>query len=412
VPGRSGYAIVGLVAALATFVTTPMVKWAAVKLGRLTPPDERRVHSKPTPSVGGVAMYIGLLASLAVAWRMDRFRPFFGGYEVLGLAAASTVVFVVGFIDEWYKARPAATHDVGPQVEGISAPAKLTGIVAAGILLVFAGVTMWNFRIPFGRVLVLSTDIRPLVTVVWLALMTTAINLIDGLDGLAAGIVAIAAGTFFLYSFQLSKGNFIIDPSNIGTLVAAIACGVCVGFLPWNVHPARIFMGDCGALLLGLLMSVCTSVVGGRVDPGLVQNTKGASGQTYFFFAPLIIPIVVLGVPLLDTVFAVLRRASKRGDVTSADKDHLHHRLMRLGHGHRRSVAILWIWTALLSAIVLYPTYTARGNGLVPIAVAGLALMLYTVLHPQVRKKAKDERRRRHPAMASEREVVDGAISN
>ena len=142
-------------------------------------------------------------------------------------------------------------------------------------------------------------------------------------------------------------------------------------------------MGDSGALMLGGLMAVATSVVGGRVD-------EPFSGRTYFFFAPLFIPIVILGVPLLDSVFAIVRRATRRRSVSAADKDHLHHRLMRLGHGQRRSVLILWLWTAILSGLVLYPTYTGEGNGLVPFGIAGLVLGLFTVLHPQVRRQ-RDE---------------------
>jgi UDP-GlcNAc:undecaprenyl-phosphate/decaprenyl-phosphate GlcNAc-1-phosphate transferase len=390
-PDGSAYAIVGGVAAFTTFATTPVVRWAAVKLGRVTPPDERRVHVKPTPSIGGVAMYVGLVAAVIVAWQMDRFSLLFhDNYELLAVIVAGGVLFGVGFVDEWSKSRPhratASGQFEAARAEGISAPAKVAGIVVAGAALVLGGVTMWHFRIPFGSVLVLSADLRPLVTVVWLAVMVNAVNLIDGLDGLAAGIVAIASGTFFLYSWELEKGQFLFGGTNIGPFIAVVVLGICVGFLPWNVHPARIFMGDCGALLLGGLMAVCTSVVGGRVDQDAVTGTKGASGQTFFFFAPLVIPLLVLGVPLLDTAFAIVRRASRRGDITTADKDHLHHRLLRLGHGHRRSVMILWVWTALLSAAVLYPTYTGRGNSVVPLAVAAIALLLFTVLHPQVRR--------------------------
>jgi UDP-GlcNAc:undecaprenyl-phosphate/decaprenyl-phosphate GlcNAc-1-phosphate transferase len=406
VPAGSGYLIVGGVAAGATFVLTPMVRWWAIRIGRVTPPDHRSVHLDPTPSIGGVAMFGGMLAALAAATQMDRFDSYLRGYEVLGIAVAGSIVFGVGFVDEWRKGTPRAGRSVG-----ISAPAKLSGVVLAGIVLVLAGVTMWYFRVPFSRVLVVPADLRPLVTVVWLALIANAVNLIDGLDGLAAGIVAIAAGTFFLYSWELEKSNFLIG-TNVGPLVAIITCGMCVGFLPWNVHPAKIFMGDCGALLIGLLMAVCTSVVGGRVDQsGLVPGSKAASGQTYFFFAPLVIPLVVLGVPIFDTLFAVVRRAS-RGAVATADKEHLHHRLMRLGHGHRRSVAILWIWTALLSSAVLYPTYTGRGNALVPQALAALALILYTVLHPEVRRRSTRSRRR-HPVSGDvDRANLDGATSN
>ena len=142
-------------------------------------------------------------------------------------------------------------------------------------------------------------------------------------------------------------------------------------------------MGDGGALLLGLLMAVSTSVVGGRAEP----NDQRFVGQTYFFFAPLIIPLIILGVPILDTLFAIVRRAARRQGLASADKGHLHHRLMDLGHGQRRSVLILWAWTALLSAFVLYPVFTGSGTSYIPIGAAMLGLLLYTVLHPQIRRR-------------------------
>ena len=134
-------------------------------------------------------------------------------------------------------------------------------------------------------------------------------------------------------------------------------------------------MGDSGAMLLGLLMAASTIVVVGQVD-------AESSGKTFFFFAPIFIPFFILGVPILDTAFAIVRRAARRSSVTSPDKDHMHHRLMRLGHGQRRSVLILWAWTAVLSGVVLYPTYTNKGNAVVPALVAGLGVALYTLFAP------------------------------
>src|SRR5207248_7667014 len=158
----------------------------------------------------------------------------------------------------------------------------------------------------------------------------------------------------FLYANRLSDAG-LLAPDNIGPLIAVIACGVCLGFLPHNFHPSKIIMGDAGALLLGLLMASTTITVGGRTADQL-------SGQTYFFFAPLFIPIVILGIPIFVTAFSFFRRVYWRTAFHVADKDHLHHRLMRLGHTTRRTVAILWLWTALLSALVLLPTYTNQGN--------------------------------------------------
>src|SRR5262249_35031445 len=155
---------------------------------------------------------------------------------------------------------------------------------------------------------------------------------------------------------------------------AAVTVGVCVGFLPHNFSPARIIMGDAGAMLLGLLMATLVITIGGRTaDP--------FSGQTYFYFAPLLIPIVILGVPIVDTAFSFVRRIFRGQHFAEADQEHLHHRLVRMGHGARRSVVILWAWTALLSAVVLLPTFTGRGNSLVPLAVVGLALLLFVYFH-------------------------------
>ncbi len=374
---------VGACAALTTAAVTPIVQRLAIRMGRVTLPDERRVHTRATPSIGGIAMYAGFLVSFGFASQMRRFASVFkDSSEPLGVLIAATIIMAVGLIDDLKKSDPKVSAP-----EGISAPAKVTGLVVAGAVLAILGVTMWHFRVPsfLGRqVLVLPNDLRPLVTIVWLLGMTNAINLIDGLDGLAAGIVAIGSGTFFLYSRHLDNSGLLFGPS-IGPLVAVIVFGICLGFLPYNFHPARIFMGDSGALLLGGLMAVCTAVVGGRAAPA--EGTPGAQGQTFFFFAPLFIPLVILGVPMFDVVFAIIRRATKRQGITGADKGHLHHRLMRLGHGHRRSVLILWLWTALLSAVVLYPAISRRGNGLVMVALLALGLGLYTILHPEVRRR-------------------------
>jgi UDP-GlcNAc:undecaprenyl-phosphate GlcNAc-1-phosphate transferase len=172
----------------------------------------------------------------------------------------------------------------------------------------------------------------------------------------------------------------------MGPLVAIIACGVCLGFLPFNFHPAKIFMGDSGALLLGLLMSASTMVIGGRVPV-----STPLSGVTYFFFAPLFIPFFILGVPLVDMAFAFVRRTVRRTSFHTADKEHIHHRLLRLGHGPRRSVVILWAWTALLSGFVLFPLFVQRVNAVIPFGAAALGVGLYTLFHPGLRRREPDE---------------------
>lgn len=357
-------------AALVTLLSTPAFRWLSFKVGAVQAPDDRRVHTRPTALLGGAAILLGVVAGIGTAWRLSGFAPVFVASTVpLGVVLGSVVIFTVGQVDD---------------LREVSPPAKIAGTVLAASILSIAGVSILFFRIPFAGLVSLSPDMSTLLTVFWVIGMSTAINYIDGLDGLAAGIVGIAAAALLLYCERLN-GVGAIAPDNAGPLIAAATLGACLGFLPHNFHPAKIFMGDAGALLLGLLMAASTIAVGGNTD-------RPFSGQTFFFFAPLFIPLVILGVPMIDTAFSIVRRARRGGNVTVADKDHLHHRLMRLGHGQRRSVLILWAWTALLSAIVLYPTYNrGRGDLYVPMAIAAAALVLYTLFGPGVRSRRDAE---------------------
>jgi UDP-GlcNAc:undecaprenyl-phosphate GlcNAc-1-phosphate transferase len=376
---RVAYGVVLAVTALVTLLVTPIFRYIAQRTGAIVAPDERRIHERPTPLLGGAAMLVGFLTGMLVAYRLDVLNAIFtNSSDALGVIIAGTLMLVIGTVDD---------------VREVSPPAKVAGIVLCSSVLVFFGVSLLVFRVPFEGVFYPDPNWSFLLSVLWVLGMTNAINLIDGLDGLAAGIVAIAAGSFFLYSMQLNQQG-LLQAGNIAPLLSVIVLGMCIGFLPWNFHPARIFMGDGGALMLGLLMAASTMTVGGRVDQQCVDSAvRQCSGQTYFFFAPLVIPLFILGVPIFDTLLAIVRRATRRTGVASADKEHIHHRLMRLGHGQRRSVIILWSWSALLSIMVLYPIYSeGRGNGLVPVGVAALGLALFTVLHPGARSSRAERR--------------------
>ena len=386
-----GYAVVAGVALAVTLLMTPIVRRLAIRFGAVVAPSEdaRHVHTRTTPTLGGAAMFVGFLVAMAVASQMPQFHEMFqSNSEPFGLILGAGVMFVVGALDDLI--------DVSP-------PAKLAGQILAASLLALFGVTMFYFRMPFNLfhtdTVVLSSDLAPLVTVAWVVLMTNAINLIDGLDGLAAGVVAIGGGALFLFADRLFKQGFI-DGSNIGPLVAIIAVGVCLGFLPFNWHPSKIIMGDAGALFLGILLAVPTITIGGRTDHAF-------SGNTFFFFGPLLIPVLILGVPMLDTAFSFARRVARRQHWHQADAGHLHHRLMRLGHGPRRTVVILWAWTALLSGIALVPTYTNEGNAIVPFVVAALGLLLLAWFHPGWRGRRERKERARHPSSYPSEDVVD-----
>jgi UDP-GlcNAc:undecaprenyl-phosphate GlcNAc-1-phosphate transferase len=388
-----GYAVVFAVALVTTLALTPLVRKAAIRIGAIVPPSQRGVHRRAMPTLGGAAMFGGFLLALAVASQIYQFHEMFdGSSEPIGLVLAALVMFAVGALDD---------------LREVSPPAKIAGMVLAGSLLSLFGVSMLFFRVPFANwdTIVLSADLAPLITVLVVVLFANAINLIDGLDGLAAGIVIIAGSALFLYSDRLFHSGYL-EGSNIAPLVAVIAVGVSLGFLPYNFNPARIFMGDAGALFLGLLLATTTITVGGRAD---YQYT----GETYFFFAPLAIPLLILGVPLLDTAFSFVRRLAHRKSFAVADKDHLHHRLMRLGHGPRRTVVILWLWTALLSGLALLPAYTNQGNALVPFGLMALGLLLYAFFFPgkkEAQAIASEEARLATAASAPERTEPPGEV--
>ena len=333
-----GYAVAFLVAVGVTAACMWPVRKLAIRLGAVVPPNPRGVHTKPLVSLGGAGMFVGFLVAMGVAWQVPQFHEMFNGSsEPLGVVLAAGVMFFVGALDD--------LRDVSP-------PAKIAGMVLAGGVLSLFGVQMLFFRMPFfsSDTIVLAADLAPIVTVLMVVLFANAINLIDGLDGLAGGIVAIAGTALFLYSDRLFKNGFL-EGSNVAPLIAVIAVGVCIGFLPFNWHPARIMMGDAGALFLGLLMAVTTITIGGRAD-------YQYSGVTYFFFAPLFIPFVILGVPIIDTAFSFLRRVVRRRSFSVADKEHLHHRLMRLGHGPRRTVALQML-SAVAGAVLFATAHSA-----------------------------------------------------
>ena len=368
------YAVILVVAAASTWVLTFPARRIAVQIGYVAQPDARKVHQRVTPQSGGVAMFLGLLVAWAVAASVPALDGLFRGTsEPLGLILGAAAIFVVGLIDDF---------------RDMSAPAKVAGEVLAALILYFMGVTWFQFKVPLAGFLLLSPEWTPLLTALWVIAITNAVNLIDGLDGLAAGVVAIASGALAVYGLHLQHlGNLPTD--NIGPLIAVVTCGVCLGFLPHNFHPARIFMGDGGALLLGLLMAASTMLIGGRAAC-TVGGVAARSGQTYFFFAPLFIPFFILGVPMVDMAFAFIRRTANRTGFSTPDKNHLHHRLLRLGHGHRRSVLILWAWTVLLSGFVLFPLYVSSVNAFIPFGAFALGVILYTLFHPSLRRAPAD----------------------
>ena len=323
------YIWVFLACAGTTFAVTPIVRRLALRFGAIDQPSDRKVHPKATPTMGGIAMYVGFLAGLGVS----RVLPFFsemnpGSAEPLAALVTCTAIVGLGAIDD---------------KRGVSALGKLTAQVLIGGVLVLLGVQVLYFWFGFGPVSV-GSDLAVPLTILWLALVVNAVNLVDGLDGLAAGMVAVAAGAFFIYMVRTES---LFGDASAAALLSAITVGICVGFLPWNFHPARIFMGDSGAMLLGMLLTIATI-------SGVARNPFPPSGgDLAAVVGTVMVPLLVLAIPFLDVVLAVVRRTWRGKGIGQADKEHIHHRLLDIGHSHRSAVLLMYLWSALISASAL-----------------------------------------------------------
>ncbi|MDQ4108049.1 MAG: undecaprenyl/decaprenyl-phosphate alpha-N-acetylglucosaminyl 1-phosphate transferase [Actinomycetota bacterium] len=346
------YLIVFLIAAGTTFGLTPVVRRLAVRFKAIDQPSDRKMHVVPTPTMGGLAMWAGFIVAMGAAW----FLPFFGQ---LRLTAAEPVAAIV-------TCTLMAGLGVIDDRRGTSALAKLTAQIFIAGILVLLGVQLTFFFLPGEELVVLGTDEAVPLTILWVVAAANAINLADGLDGLAAGMVTIAAATFFVY---LVRGGDISESGSAAALLSVITVGICVGFLPWNFHPARIFMGDTGSMLLGMLVAIATISGVGR------NPVPPTQGEVAVIALPLLVPLLVLGIPFLDVLLAIVRRTRKGLGIDHADKEHIFHRLMDIGHGHRQTVLLMYLWSALVCGSAL-AIGTIDGL-LVAGAVVGCALVLF-----------------------------------
>jgi UDP-GlcNAc:undecaprenyl-phosphate GlcNAc-1-phosphate transferase len=354
------YLLAGLFAFVITLLATPIVRWLTRRAGALEQPGDRKVHAVATPTLGGAAILLGVVGAGATAYFMPDFRAVFTfSSEALGMAAGGCVIFALGAVDD---------------LRNLPAPVKLAGQIFASGILFLSGVKMQFILLP-DETIVLGDDVSVLVTVLWLVAMINAVNLVDGLDGLAAGIVAIAAASHFVFSLELESQN-LLGPAPTAPLVAIIIVGAALGFLRYNFYPATIFMGDSGSNLLGLLLGA-TTVVG--VGKNALQFGAASTSDVLLAYFPLLVPLLVLALPLLDTAFAIARRARARRPLWHADKQHIHHRLMDLGHGHRQAVLVMYVWSALAAGAGLAFSFLEPSNVIFALPIAVGAIVLYTL---------------------------------
>ena len=341
-------------AAAVTYLTANVARGAAIRFGAIAEVRDRDVHDVPVPRWGGMAMFAGLLGGLVLADQLPLLSEVFRESQTIrALIEGCLIIVVIGALDDRF---------------GLDAATKFAGqVLAAGVMAVQGISLIW---LPVGGALALDPVASVVLTVLVVVVTINAVNFVDGLDGLAAGIVGIAALAFFAYSYVLSVSKGF-DRATLATLISALLVGVCVGFLPHNFYPARVFMGDTGSMLIGLLLAASTITLTGQVDPNAIngQNLVPA-------LLPLLLPVFVLAVPLIDLLLAVIRRTRAGRSPFSPDKQHLHHRLLEMGHSQRRAAAIMYTWSAAIAISVLAYSlvtglaYLAVVLGLLVLAIA------------------------------------------
>jgi len=348
------YLITTLLAAVLCYLVTPFVKTLAQKMGAVAHVRSRDVHTLSTPRWGGLAMWISMSLTFLIVDHLSLVGKSFG-HELLGIFLASTFIIILGMADDRYQ---------------LDALTKLAGqALAAGILLLYGIQILW---LPINGVITLPPSIGQLLTVIIVLVTINAVNFIDGLDGLASGIIAISSASFFAFAYLLAV-VYGFSRAGSPSLVTAVIIGVCVGFLPHNYYPAKIFMGDSGSMFLGLLLAASAITLTGQVDANAISAEN--SGPTLL---PLLLPFAVLAIPLADLVLAVIRRLSSGRSPFAPDKEHLHHRLLTAGNSHKKTVLIMYLWTATLAVPVTVAAFTPLWIAILAAIVLGLLSLLLT----------------------------------
>ncbi|WP_328469612.1 MraY family glycosyltransferase [Streptomyces sp. NBC_00448] len=401
------YLLTLCVSAAVTYLLTGPVRKFAIAAGAMPPIRDRDVHKEPTPRLGGMAMFGGLCAGLLVAAHLSNLSGVFKlSSEPRALLSGAGLIWLLGVLDDKW---------------GVDALIKLgVQMIAAGVM-VFQGLAILWLPVPGFGTIIFTPVQSTLLTVALVVITINAVNFVDGLDGLAAGMVCIASIAFFMYAYRMWYG-YGIEQAAPATLFSAILIGMCVGFLPHNIHPARIFMGDSGSMLIGLVLASGAISITGQVDPDAITDFTGSTRQTVHFmvpvYMPLLLPLTMIAIPAADLVLAVVRRTWRGQSPFAADRGHLHHRLLELGHTHSRAVLIMYFWAALFafSAVAFSVSSSSLWIVLVIVALSaiGLVVLLLPAFRPHAPRWAESvvppryRRRRRRlaaAAAAAEREM-------
>ncbi len=360
------YVLIFVVAMAVTYLLAVVARELAMRFGAVARVRDRDVHEIPIPYFGGVAMMGGLGAAYLVATQL----PFLGQRQLIvndarAVLLGGLVICLVGVIDDIFE---------------LDAITKLAGEVIAAGVVVLQGVQILWLPLPGQRSMStfsLGGSQSALLTVLIIITTVNAVNFIDGLDGLAAGVVGIGSVAFFSYAVLLALVNDQTRASTVAILTAALA-GACFGFLPHNFFPARMFMGDSGALLIGFMLACSAiSLTGQYPTSSLDQGFFGADASLLAALLPLILPFAVLVVPFLDLVLAVVRRTRAGRSPFAADKKHLHHRLLEIGHSQRRAVLVMYLWAGLVAfGVVLISLFSGWWSALGLSSMAVLALLV------------------------------------
>ncbi|MFJ4536200.1 MraY family glycosyltransferase [Streptomyces tibetensis] len=370
------YLLTLCITAAVTYLLTGPVRKFAIVAGAMPEIRARDVHREPTPRLGGIAMFFGLCAGLLVADHLTNLNQVFEtSNEPRALLSGAALIWLIGVLDDKFE---------------IDALIKLGGqMIAAGVMVV-QGLTILWLPIPGVGSVALTQWQGTLLTVALVVITINAVNFVDGLDGLAAGMVCIAATAFFLYAYRIWY-SYGIEAAAPATLFSAILMGMCLGFLPHNMHPARIFMGDSGSMLIGLVLAAGAISVTGQVDPDAlnlyVGSEKEAVHQTVPVYIPLLLPLTIIAVPAADLILAIVRRTWRGQSPFAADRGHLHHRLLEIGHSHSRAVLIMYFWSALIAFGALAYSVNSASMwivlGVVFLSAIGLILLLLPRFTPR-----------------------------